>query len=158
MLFARSYRLTTTKSVDHIKSALIGRQFKVHNLDFEIYERDKFIKIIPHAEMEKNIKTLPITHLELEGKGDTTNVKVSYKIRKLDQGGPYLIMLFCLFLAVGAVLFYFMGGPAYDGFTYTMAAVCILLFAGFWIKMQTGYFDYNNKIKAYIKENLASQN
>jgi hypothetical protein len=36
-----------------------------------------------------------------------------------------------------------------------MAAICLLLFAGFWIKMQTGYFDYNNKIKAYIKENLA---
>ncbi len=153
MLFARSYRLSTTKSVDNIKSTLIGKHFKVHNLDFEIYERDRFIKIIPHAEDEKDLKTLPITHLELDGKGDTTNIRVSYKIRKIDQGGPYLLMIFCLFLLIGAVAFYIYNERT---LSYVMMSLCVVIFGVFWTKMQSGYFDYAHKIKRYVKENLAA--
>jgi hypothetical protein len=153
MLFSRSYRLSTSKSVDSIKSILIGKHFKVHNLDFEIYERDKFIKIIPHAEQERDIKTLPITHMELEGKGDTTQVKVSYKIRKIDQGGPYLIVTFCLFMLIGAVAFYYVNEI---NLTYVLLGLCLVIFGVFWMKMRSGYFDYASKIKSYVKENLAA--
>lgn len=153
MLFSRSYRLSTNKSVDSIKSILVGKHFKVHNLDFEIYERDKFIKIIPHAEKERDIKTLPITHMELEGKGDTTQLKISYKIRKIDQGGPYLIVTFCLFMLIGAIAFYYVNEI---NLTYVLLGLCLVIFGVFWLKMRSGYFDYASKIKSYVKENLSA--
>ena len=154
MLFARSYRLSTNSSVDSIKSALLGKMFKVHNLDFEIYEGEKCIKIIPHAEKESDIKTLPITHVDLEGKGDTTNLKVSYKIRKIDQGGPYLLVTFCLFLLIGAIAFYIYHEPPY---AYAMFGACLFIFGIFWVKMQRGYFDYASQIRKYLKESTAAQ-
>ncbi|MFA6149962.1 MAG: hypothetical protein WC716_01495 [Chitinophagaceae bacterium] len=154
MLFARSYRLSTNSSVDAIKAALLGNMFKVHNLDFEIYESDKCIKIIPHAETEKDLKTLPITHVDLEGRGDTTNLKVSYKIRKIDQGGPYLLVTFCVFLLVGAVAFYLNNEPT---LSYLMLGIAVVIFGAFWVKMQSGYFDYATKIKNYLKEKAAAK-
>lgn len=153
MLFARSYRLSTNSSVDAIKSALLGKMFKVHNLDFEVYESDQCIKIIPHAENEKDLKTLPITHVDLEGRGDTTNLKVSYKIRKIDQGGPYLLVIFCFFLLVGAVAFYIYNEHT---LSYVMLTIAVVIFGVFWAKMQSGYFDYASKIRKYLKEKLSA--
>lgn len=153
MLFARSYRLSTSNSVDAIKAALLGKMFKVHNLDFEVYESDNCIKIIPHAEKETDIKTLPITHVDLEGRGDTTNLKVSYKIRKIDQGGPYLLVTFCLFLLIGALIFFMYHEQTYS---FLMLAICLIVFGVFWVKMQSGYFDYSSKIKNYLKEKIAA--
>lgn len=154
MLFERSYRLSTNNSVEAIKAALLGKMFTIHNLDFEVYESDNCIKIIPHAEKEKEIKTLPITHVDLEGRGDTTNLKVSYKIRKIDQGGPYLLVTFCLFLLVGALIFFLYQEHTYS---YLMLAICLIVFGVFWAKMQTGYFDYSSKIKNYLKEKIAAK-
>jgi hypothetical protein len=154
MLFARSYRLSTSSSVDAIKTTLLGKMFKVHNLDFEIYESDNCIKIIPHAEKETDLKTLPITHVDLVGKGDTTDMKVSYKIRKIDQGGPYLLVIFCLFLLIGSVAFYIYNEHT---FALLMLAIGIVIFGVFWAKMQSGYFDYASKIKKYLKENLSAK-
>lgn len=154
MLFARSYRLSSNHSVESIKAALLGDMFKVHNLDFEVYESDECIKIIPHAEKEKNIKTLPITHVDLEGRGDTTNLKVSYKIRKIDQGGPYLLVTFCFFLLAGAIAFYMAHEHT---LSYLMLGISAIIFGAFWVKMQAGYFDYVAKIKKHIKEKIASR-
>jgi hypothetical protein len=153
MLFSRSYQLSSNNSVDTIKSKLLGKMFKVHNLDFEVYESEDCIKIIPHAEKETDLKTLPITHLNLEGRGDTTNLKISYKIRRIDQGGPYLLVTFCFFLLMGAIAFY-----AYSEHTLSllMLALGVVLFGVFWIKMQTGYFDYAAKIKGYLKEKIGA--
>lgn len=153
MLFARSYRLSTSNSVDAIKAALLGKMFKVHNLNFEVYESDNCIKIIPHAENETDIKTLPITHVDLEGRGDTTNLKVSYKIRKIDQGGPYLLVTFCLFLLVGAIAFYIFNEHT---LAYLMLSIGLVIFGIFWAKMQTGYFDYASKIRNYLKEKVVT--
>ena len=153
MLFERSYRLSTNNSVEAIKAALLGKMFTIHNLEFEVYESDNCIKIIPHAEKETDIKTLPITHVDLEGRGDTTNLKVSYKIRKIDQGGPYLLVTFCLFLLVGALIFFLYHEHTYS---YLMFAICLVVFGVFWTKMQTGYFDYASKIRTYLKEKVVT--
>lgn len=153
MLFARSYHLSTSNSVDAIKAALLGKMFKVHNLDFEIYESDQCIKIIPHAEAEKDIKTLPITHVDLEGRGDQTKLKVSYKIRKIDQGGPYLLVTFCVFLLAGAIAFYVNNE---HNLAYLMLGIGVVIFGTFWVKMQSGYFDYAAKIKKFLKERIAA--
>ncbi len=154
MLFERSYRLTTSSSVDSIKTKLLGKMFKVRDMDFEVYESDRCIKIIPHAETNRDAKTLPITHVDLEGRGDTTNLKVSYKIRKIDQGGPYLLVIFCVFLLIGALAFFFNHEQV---ISFVMLGFCILLFSGFWIKMQSSYFDYAAKIRQYLQDNISAQ-
>lgn len=149
MLFARSYRLTSNASVDAIRKAILGDMFRVHNLDFEVYESDNCIKIIPHTENERDIKTLPITHIDLEGSGNETRLRVSYKIRKIDQGGPYLLMIFCLFMLLGAVAFYINNEQT---LAILFMAIFLVFFGGFWAKMQSGYFDYAVQIKKYLKE------
>ncbi len=156
MLFSRSYSFSTNMPPEQIKSSLIGSHVKIHNMDFEVYERDRLIKIIPHAEQEENIKTLPITHVEFDGKGEKTLVRVSSKIRKLDQGGPYLIVTFCLFMLMGAVGFYFFGGTEYTTFTFVLLGICLVIFTTFWIRMQSGYFDYVHKIKNFVKEKVVT--
>ncbi len=153
MLFARSYRLTSGNSVEAIKEALLGKIFTIRNMKFEVYEGDKHIKIIPHSEDNRDSGTLPITHLNLEGRGDTTNLNVSYKIRKLDQGGPYLLVIFCIFLLLGSLAFFYFHENIL-GFVFL--ALSFIIFAGFWVKMQSGYFDYAAKIKKHIKERISA--
>src|ERR1044071_5871088 len=90
MIFSRTYRYNSSMPAEAIKGRLIGKHVKVHNMDFEVSEKDRMLRIIPHAEQETNIKTLPITHVELKGKGDKTQVVINSKMRKIDSGGPML--------------------------------------------------------------------
>jgi hypothetical protein len=154
MLFARSYRLTSSASVDAIRKAILGDMFRVHNLDFEVYESNNCIKIIPHTENQNDIKTLPITHIDLSNAGSETNLRVSYKIRKIDQGGPYLLMIFCLFMLVGSIAFFLNNEQT---LALVFFGIFLVFFGGFWAKMQSGYFDYAAQIKKYLKEKTAAK-
>lgn len=151
MLFSRTYKYQSSMGIEDIKSNLLGKHLKVHNLDFEVLEKDQMIKIIPHAEQVESVKTLPITHVEFNGSGKTTQVIVSSKIRKIDKGGPMLVVTFCAFMLIAAVLFMLNGGKDYEGFTYWMLGISIGIFVIFWIRMESGYFDYVRKIRDYIK-------
>ena len=151
MLFSRTYRYSSTMPIEDIKNRLIGKHVKVHNMDFEVYEKDRVLRIIPHAEQENSIKTLPITHVELEGKGNKTQVVINSKMRKIDSGGPLLIVIFCSFMLIAAVLFFIFGKAEYLSFTYTLLAISIAIFMVFWVRMEKGYFDYIRKIRDYIK-------
>jgi hypothetical protein len=151
MLFSRTYRYQSSMGIEDIKSRLIGKHVRVHNMDFEVFEKDRILRIIPHAEQENQIKTLPITHVELKGKGNQTQVVISSKMRKIDSGGPLLIVIFCSFLLIAATLFFIFGGPEYLSFTYTLLGISLFIFLVFWMRMETGYFDYVRKIKNYIK-------
>jgi len=151
MLFSRTYRYLSTMAVDDIKNRLIGKHVKVHNMDFEVYEKDRMLRIIPHAEQEHSIKTLPITHVELKGKGNQTQVVINSKMRKIDSGGPMLIVIFCMFMLIAAVLFFIFGKEEYLSFTYTLLGISIFIFLVFWVRMEKGYFDYVRKIRDYIK-------
>jgi len=137
--------------IEDIKRRLLGKHVKVHNMDFEVYEKDRLLRIIPHAEQETHIKTLPITHVELKGKGNQTQVVINSKMRKIDSGGPLLIVIFCSFLLIAAVLFFVFGGNEFLNFTYTLLGISLFIFLIFWMRMETGYFDYVRKIKNYIK-------
>ncbi len=155
MLFSRTYRYSSAMSVEDIKSRLIGRHVKVHNMDFEVYEKDRILRIIPHAEREHSIKTLPITHVAFEGKGNKTQVVINSKMRKIDSGGPLLIVIFCIFMLIAAVLFFVFGQAEYMSFTYTLLTISVLVFLIFWFRMEKGYFDYIRKIRDYIKTQSA---
>lgn len=120
-------------------------------MDFEVYEKDRMLRVIPHAEQEHAIKTLPITHVELQGKDNKTQVVISSKMRKIDSGGPMLIVIFCTFMLIAAVLFFIFGSSEYLSFTYTLLGISVFIFLVFWFRMERGYFDYVRKIRDYIK-------
>lgn len=155
MIFSRTYRYNSTVPADDLKNRLVGKHVKVHDLDFEVSEKDRLLRIIPHAEQITDIKTLPITHVEFKGKGDKTQVVITSKMRKIDSGGPTLIMLFCSFMLAGAIIFFIFGEEEYSSFTYTLLSISLLIFIVFWIRMEAGYFDYVRKIRDYIKTESA---
>ncbi len=155
MIFSRTYRYQSALQIDDIKDRLVGKHVKVHDMDFEVSEKDYILRIIPHAEQETSIKTLPITHVELKGKGNQTQLIISSKMRKIDSGGPLLIMIFCAFMLAAALLLFIFGEEEYMSFTYTFAGIAVAIFLVFWMRMVSGYFDYVRKIRDYIKKNVA---
>ncbi len=152
MIFSRTYRYNSSRAADDIRGRLVGQHVKVHNMDFEVSEKDLMLRIIPHAEQETNIRTLPITHVELKGKGDKTQIVISSKMRKIDSGGPTLIVIFCSFMLVAALGFLMLGSKEYMSFVYTLGGISLLIFLVFWMRMEAGYFDYVRKIRDYIKK------
>jgi hypothetical protein len=159
MLFSRHYRYTTPMPVEEIKKRLVGQHVKIHNMDFEIYDKDRMVKIIPHAEQETNIKTLPITHIEFKGKGEKTDVHISSKMRKIDKGGPLILLIFCFFLLAAALIMLLsIQEDGFEIYAYPMIAVSLLVFIIFWIRLESGYFDYIRKIRAYVKEKSTMSN
>jgi hypothetical protein len=153
MLFTRHFRYQTSMPAEDIKKRLVGQHVKVHHLDFEIYEKDHMIKIIPHAEQETNIKTLPITHVEFTGKGDKTQVLISSKMRKIDKGGPLILLTFCFFmLAAALVMLLSLKEDGFEVFAFPMLGVSLLVFIIFWVRLESGYFDYIRKIRDYVKK------
>ncbi len=142
--------------VDTIKSNLLGKHVQIHHMDFEVSEKNKILRIIPHAEQDSSVRTLPITHVELLGNGAKTNVKISSKMRRIDSGGPMLIVIFCVFLIIGAAMFYAFGGNEHRSYTYVLGGAGLLFFILFWIKMERAYFDYVRKIRAFIKTQIVA--
>lgn len=155
MIFRRTYRYHSAMPVDDIKNRLLGKHIKVHNMDFEVSEKDRMLRIIPHAEQITAIKTLPITHIEFKNRGEKTQVVISSKMRKIDSGGPTLIVIFCAFMLIGAILFFIFGKQEYASFTYTMLVISLAIFAVFWMRMESGYFDYIRKIRDNVKSQSA---
>ena len=156
MFFSRTYRYQSAMPIEDIKSRLLGKHMRVHDMDFEVFEKDLMLRIIPHAEQETTIKTLPITHVELKGSGSKTQVVISSKMRKIDSGGPLLIVIFCTFMLIAALLFFLFGKQEYLSFTYTLLGISIAIFIVFWMRMETGYFDYIRKIRDHIKTQSAA--
>ncbi len=130
---------------------MIGKHVKIHDLDFEVLEKREghTLSIIPHAEQVVAIKTLPITHVDLKESGGKTHVVITFKMRKFDSGGPMLVMIFCTFMLIAsAVLFMVKAEPS---LSYTLAGISLAILIVFSVRMQTGYFDYIRKIRAYVK-------
>lgn len=152
MLFSRTYKYESSKRIEEIIASLKGKHLKVHDMDFEISEKDNMLRIIPHAEMETSIRTLPIIHVEFQPNGAKTTVKISAKMRKIDSGGPLLIVIFCFFLLVAGLLTIVFGGGEYNTYTYILLGISLFIFVVFWFRMESGYFDYIRKIRNFVKE------
>jgi hypothetical protein len=119
-------------------------------LDFEVLEKGPSLSIIPHAEQEVAIKTLPITHIDLREEGGKTKVVITFKMRRFDSGGPMLVLIFCSFMLIASAVL-FMVKDAERSLPYTLAGISLSILIIFSIRMQTGYFDYIRKIRAYVK-------
>ena len=125
-------------------------------MDFEVYEKEGMIKIIPHAEQEEAIKVLPITHVELSGKGPETQVTVSSKMRRIDKGGPMILIIFCIFMLIAAIILSLSVQQQYNGYSIPLAGIGLLIFIIFWLRLESGYFDYVRKIRDYVKTQCAA--
>lgn len=154
MIFTRTYRYVSSASEEDIKERLLGKHMKVHDLDFEVSEKGRMLKIIPHAEQVTDIKTLPITHVEFKDKGDKTHVVLNSKMRKIDSGGPTLIVVFASFMIIAALLLLVYGGNEYNTYTYTLGVIGVVIFSVFWMRMERGYFDYVRKIRDFVKKQV----
>ena len=151
MLFTRTHRYHFSIPKEDLKNRLLGKHVKIHNLDFEVLEKGPYLSIIPHAEQVVAIKTLPITNLDLKDEGSgKTKVIITFKMRRFDSGGPMLVIIFCTFMLLAAAVL-FMVKDAERSLPYTLAGISIATLTAFSIRMQTGYFDYIRKIRAYVK-------
>jgi hypothetical protein len=148
MFFTRTHEFALPISKDEFKNRLVGKHVKIHNLDFEVMELDFRINIVPHAEQVTEIKTLPITELDFREDSGKTKVVIKSKMRKLDAGGPQLIVIFCAFLFIASIILFFTSEDL--KITLTFLGISILIFSAFWFRMQTGYFDYVRKIREYV--------
>ena len=154
-MFNRRSIIKSKMSKEAIKQRLIGKQLKIHNLEFEVYESGDMIKIIPHTEHDRELRTLPITHVSLSADTYDTAVEVSSKPRRIDIGGPYILIGFCLMFVALSVIYYLVTKGRDLYIPLTMLGVALLAFSIFWYKMHNGYFDYIRKINGFVKSELA---
>lgn len=152
MIFNRTYRFRSSLSKEAVRDKLLGKRIQIHKMDFEVMEKDDKLKVIPHAEDMTELKILPITHLEMQHQAQNTTIILKSKPRRIDIGGPYLLVIFCAFIFIIGLGFLIFQPGQYQ-IPMVMGGVSILIFVVFWFKMQTGYFDYIRKIKSFVKAN-----
>ncbi len=128
----------------------MGSHVKIHNLDFEIIERDGSLLIIPHAEQEESIKTLPITHVDIEERDGKSNVTINSKMRKVDSGGPQIILIFCFFIFIAAFVLRLVDKNGDWTVSLILLGSDVLIFSLFLYRLQVGYFDYVHKVRNYV--------
>ena len=148
-LFTRRSTFHFALSKEELKRRLVGDHVRIHNLDFEVLDKGNKLSIIPHAEQVEVIKTLPITSVVFKEEGSNTKVVVTSKMRQLDSGGPFLVLLFCTFMLVAAVVLLKMNSE--PAIAYTLLSISFSMLTLFMIRMQTGYFDYVRKVRHYVK-------
>lgn len=154
MIFRRYYTFHSKLNAESLKEKLLGQHLKVHDLDFEIFDKGDAIKVIPHAEADDHVYTLPITSLRIKQNGAGSTVKMLSKPRRIDIGGPYLLMVFVTFAFIAAVLLYLYGDGAYNNTAYILAGIAGTIFILLWLRMEQGYFDYIRKIKKWVAEHM----
>jgi len=150
MIFNRSYQFKSSKSITALKECLVQKHLKIRNFDFESIELNNVIKIIPHAENTDQVTTLPITNVTLKEKNNKTIVNVETHPRRIDAGGPYLLIVLCLAIFFAGFCIGLYGGPDQTMTSKIMVGMGLGVFVLFWIKMELGYFDYVRKIKSWV--------
>lgn len=152
MFFTRTHTYHFPISREDLKTRLIGKHVKIHDLDFEVVDDGGTLSIIPHAEQVNAIKTLPITTITMNESNGKTKVAVTSRMRPIDSGGPFLIVIFCAFMLIAAGILIKVDENGDRTIPYTLLGISLLIMAIFSIRMQMGYFDYIRKVRQYVKE------
>ena len=155
MIFTTTQRYHSSLPEQDFIHRMTGNHVHIHDLDFEVLDKGHSLSIIPHAEDEQAIKTLPITHVNVKKSGNETNVTITSKMRKIDSGGPLLVLIFCAFLFIASFALLYVGRERQ--ITYTLMGIGLSIFIIFYVRLQMGYFDYVRKIRNYVKSNLEVQ-
>ncbi|MBC7553288.1 MAG: hypothetical protein H7257_04860 [Taibaiella sp.] len=147
-MYTRTYSIMSSFSKEDLKHRLAGAHVNIHDLDFEVMEKDGSLRIIPHAEQIDAIKSLPITFVEFDEKGDKTNVKMTSRMRKLDVGAPMLVIILCvLMLLASAGLFI-----AHERFFgWVLLAGTVATFIAHRVNLKKNYFDCVKKVQDYVQ-------
>ncbi len=153
MIFERKYKIPLQVPLKTFEDRILGEHFKIHDIDFEVYDHvdNDMIKIIPHAEYVKKATTLPITHLNIIRDADNTpkNIEAQFHIRKIDKGLPlFFIILGIASLIIGII-----------GLNYENLVKTSYVFIGFgiveliftFLRLNRGYYDYVRKIKSWVE-------
>jgi hypothetical protein len=151
-MFKRTLKFQAAIPKEDLKHKLVGNHVRIHDMDFEVYEKNESLRIVPHAEEAESIKTLPITRVDIKEEGDKMNVVVTSKMRKLDSGGPILVMFFCVFLILASIILKGVDGEPI--LTYSLFGVGASILVIFFVRMQIGYFDYVRKIRSYVRSQV----
>jgi len=151
MFFTRSHTFNSPVSKKELQKRLLGDHVRIHNLDFEILERDHVMLIMPYSEQEESIKTLPITDVEVKEEGSQSKITLTSKMRPADSGGPYLILIFCFFLFAASFILHMVDKNGDWLVTYILLGIDAFIFSMFLYRLQTGYFDYVRKVHGYVK-------
>jgi hypothetical protein len=154
MIFRNSTVIPSKKNVEELKNHLLGLHLQIHDLDFEILEHKGDIKIIPHAEIDNHIYTLPITRLQIIATDNGTIIKTLSKPRRIDVGGPLMLVIFVAFSLVAAILLYLFGGESYHSTSYILAGIGVAVMLLLTFRLQQGYYDYVRKINRWIKSHV----
>lgn len=151
MIFNRTLKVKTRMSAEAIREKLLGRKINIHSLDFEVFDRGDMLKIIPHAENATGLKTLPITHIIYGNNGaQDVILTIKTKPRRIDAGGPYMVVIFGIFMIVVATGFYLFQ-PKNFLISAVIGGAALVFLTVFAIRMQTGYYDYVRKLQKFIK-------
>jgi hypothetical protein len=150
MIFNRSFRLASSKNIITLKQNIIGQHIKVHHFDFEAVERENKITILPHAEDAESVTTLPIVNISLQEKNSKTYLNIETHPRRIDIGGPYILVILCLAAFLGGFLMALYGGETQQTTSKLLMGIGLGVFILFWIKMEFGYFDYVRKLRSWV--------
>ncbi len=152
MLFTKTQRFFSSIPKEDVIRQLSGNHVRIHNLDFEVSAKGNSLRVIPHAEQINDITTLPITYIKVKADGNKTGVTIVSKMRRLDIGGPLLLLVFCAFLFTASLWL------MYDGvqpeITFTLMGISIVTYGCLYARLYTGYFDYVRKIRDYVGKRL----
>jgi hypothetical protein len=151
MIFNRSLTFKTSHKVPEIKQRLLGKKVHVHQLDFEVVESNDVVKIIPHAEDVESVTTLPITHILFKARQNETEVCMTSHPRRIDAGGPYILMILLAFAFVAGAGLYMYASELYGEVATAMMLGSAAIGVIFWIRMEMGYFDYVRKLYRWLK-------
>jgi len=157
MFFTRTHTYHFPIPKEELKNRLVGKHVRIHDLDFEVIEKDYKLSIIPHAEQVNTIKTLPVTSVVMHEANGKTTVVIKSKMRQLDSGGPFLIVLFCTFMLIAAGILLYVDSNSDRTLPYILLGISLSIFTIFCIRMQMGYFDYVRKVRAYVKDKANPQ-
>ena len=152
MFFTKTHKYTTKFTKEDLRERLVGKHLTIHGLDFEVQDKEAYLKIIPHAEEVQEIKTLPETFVDFGNVNGLTQVRIKCKMRKYDSGGPFILLLFCFFMIICSVVMIFTSLDR--SLTYTLLGIGVGVLAIFWVRLEMGYFDYVRKIFAFLKNHL----
>lgn len=155
MIFNKTYSFETQKDINVLKQKLMDSLIQVKNQPFFITAKDNMLRVIPDAADRKELTTLPVTHVKFKSKsgGQKTKITLFSKPRKIDAGGPYLLVIFCVFLLIAAATIYFVN-PARNNFIPALVLAALSLSIGiiFIIRMLKGYYGYVRGIENEIRK------
>ncbi len=154
MIFTVFRKLYSKKSTTELAAVLNGQHLKIHHLEFEVYSKNDVFKVIPHAENDEAYTTIPIVRITLQEHKSGSVLKIVANPRRIDIGGPILILFFSCFCILFGSILLIAGYTEYRISSYIIMSIGLLVLLILYYRLQTGYYDYVRKILLFLKSKI----